>query len=202
MYENVGDIEDDSSNQEVRDEAVADQVDHSLDVVSNIITSGILDKENLDQNVSSVSPENFKSDKGVQDVSEASSDENRNADDPTSAADTSRDNIPISKLKYKKTKSVKGVDAISLKPSDVSEELDFEWDNVKTDQSVSENDNNNTLRSQNNLFVKPGKKKPPSKLVLIVPFDGISFHSMENAKMWKFVVNMPIIVERDLSKQT
>ncbi|CAK9311837.1 unnamed protein product [Citrullus colocynthis] len=140
--------ENDSNNQEIRGETIADQVDHSLDVLPNVIT---------------VRPKNSESDKGVQNVSEASSGDNQNEDEPSSAIDTSEDNIPISKLNQKKTKSAKGVGANSSKPRDVRNESDFDRDKVETDQSISENDNNNTLRSQDNLSVKPVNKRSSSK---------------------------------------
>ncbi|CAK9315621.1 unnamed protein product [Citrullus colocynthis] len=116
----------------------ANQVDHSLDVLSNVITFGILNEKTLYQNVSSVRPENFKSDKGVQEVSKTSNDENRDEDDPTSVADMSNDNIPISKLNKKKTKIAKGVCASSLKPSHFSEKSDSYWNNISGAWRVSQ----------------------------------------------------------------
>lgn len=136
--ENVVDTKDEnsennSSNQKDRGEFDANQVDHSLDVLSNVFTFGILNEKTLNQNVSSVSPENFESDKGVQEVSKASNDENRDEDDPTSVADMSNDNIPISKLNKKKMKIAKGVGASSSKPSHFSEKSDSYWNNVETE---------------------------------------------------------------------
>lgn len=154
--------ENDSNNQEIRGETIVDQVDHSLDVLLNVITSGILNKENQDRKVSSVRPKNSESNKGVQNVFEASSGDNQNEDEPSSATDTAKDNIPISKLNQRKMKSAKGVGANSSKPRDVRKESDFDWYNVETDPSISENDDNNTLRSQDNLSVKPGNKRSSS----------------------------------------
>lgn len=38
--------------------------------------------------------------------------------------------------------------------------------------------------------------------VHIVPLDDIFFHTEDSARMWKFVVNRFIVVEKELSEQT
>lgn len=59
----------------------------------------------------------------------------------------------------------------------------------------------NLKSSKGKEIIKSEKRKASLKFVLVVPLDSISFNTEDSAKMWKFVVNRRIGVQKDILEQ-